>query len=60
MLPPIGMLEASDSGLWKKRSEPGTNVIRRTCSEGYLAQLQKQTHKTTYKVGKCAGDSVFA
>ncbi|XP_062870526.1 jhy protein homolog isoform X2 [Trichomycterus rosablanca] len=50
VLPPIGMPEASDTGLSSDRTELGMNAIRRTSSDGYLAQLQKQTQlKTTYK-----------
>ncbi|XP_026797495.3 jhy protein homolog [Pangasianodon hypophthalmus] len=52
VLPPIGRSNNSDTELCSGRPEEATNTIRRSSSEGYLAQLEKKKQiqaKTTYK-----------
>lgn len=53
VLPPIGGSNNIDTELYSGRPEEATNIIRRSSSEGYLAQLEKQKQMqaiTTYKV----------
>lgn len=61
VLPPIGGSNNSDTELCSARPEEATNIIQRSSSEGYLAQLEKQKQilaKTTYKV--CVGEMGLA
>ncbi|MCJ8742528.1 hypothetical protein PDJAM_G00083020 [Pangasius djambal] len=51
-LPPAGGSNNSDTELCSGRPEEATNTIRRSSSEGYLAQLEEKKQiqaKTTYK-----------
>uniref|UniRef100_A0A3B1IW11 Uncharacterized protein n=1 Tax=Astyanax mexicanus TaxID=7994 RepID=A0A3B1IW11_ASTMX len=51
VLPPIGRSNGSSEELYSDRTAPDSNAMQRSCSEGYLAQLEKQRQlkARTYK-----------
>uniref|UniRef100_A0A8B9R5C7 Junctional cadherin complex regulator n=1 Tax=Astyanax mexicanus TaxID=7994 RepID=A0A8B9R5C7_ASTMX len=55
VLPPIGRSNGSSEELYSDRTAPDSNAMQRSCSEGYLAQLEKQRQlkARTYKHEVC-------